>query len=84
MILMEFLDLIMVDNPFKYLHNLFIIKNSLSFSYYYRFYRIGDVPLDSKYQMLLDLRIAFLNKHKQEFLCPSTVNSNNSLKIICD
>lgn len=23
------------------------------------FYRIGDVPLDSNYQMLLDLKIAF-------------------------
>lgn len=49
----------MVDNHFKYLHNLFIIKNSLSFTYYYLFYRIGTIPLDSKYQILLDLKIAF-------------------------
>lgn len=31
----EILDLIMVDNHFKCLHNLFITKNSLSFIYYY-------------------------------------------------
>lgn len=47
---------------FKYLHKLFIMKNSLSFTYYDLFYRIGDVPLDSKYQMLLDLKITFSKK----------------------
>lgn len=58
-ILMEFLDLTLVDNHFKYLHKLFIIKISLRFTYYYQFYRIGDIPLDSKYKMLLNLKIAF-------------------------
>lgn len=58
-ILMEFLDLTLVDNHFKYSHKLFIIKNSLRFTYYYQFYRIGDIPLDSKYKILLDLKIAF-------------------------
>lgn len=38
-ILMEFLDL-MIDNHFKDLHNLFIIKTKL----HLKFYRIGDVP----------------------------------------
>lgn len=56
---MEFLDLTLVDNHFKYSYKLFIIKSSLRFTYYYQFYRIGDIPLDSKYQMLLDLKIAF-------------------------
>lgn len=44
------------------MHKLFIMKNSLSFTYYDLFYRIGDVPLDSKYQMLLDLKITFSKK----------------------
>lgn len=48
MILMKFLDLIMVDITLN-IYNLFIIKNALSFAYFYLFYRIGDVPLDSKH-----------------------------------
>lgn len=54
---MEFLDLIMVDNHFKHLHSLFIIKNSPGFTYC--FIELEMFPLDSKYQILLDLKKVF-------------------------
>lgn len=80
MILMEFLDLIMVDNHFKYLHNLFIIKNSQSFTcYYFIELEIFHWILN---QMLLDLRIAFSTQAQARISVPSTVN--NFLKIIYD
>lgn len=55
---MEFLHLITIDDPTKYLHNLFIIKLT---KLHLLFYIIGHVPLHSWIS-----KQPFLNKHNQE------------------
>lgn len=52
---MEFLDLTLVDDHFKYLHNLFIIENSLSFTYYY------FIELEM-FHWILNIRCSWISK----------------------